>query len=45
MRVPPALFLFIAAPFGAQTHCDVHYRWQEKTDPTHLQRMSLYALR
>lgn len=25
-----ALFLFIAA------HCDVHYRWQEETDATHL---------
>jgi hypothetical protein len=35
MRVPPALFLFIAVPIGAQTHCDVHYRWQEKTDTTH----------
>jgi hypothetical protein len=21
---------------GAQTHCDVHYRWQEKTDTTHV---------
>ena len=34
MRVLPALFLFIAVPIGAQTHCDVHYRWQEKTDKT-----------
>ncbi|HEY5022160.1 MAG TPA: hypothetical protein VII30_06700 [Gemmatimonadaceae bacterium] len=36
MRVLSALFLFIAAPFGAQMHCDVHYRWQEKIDATHL---------
>jgi hypothetical protein len=36
MRVLPTLFLFIAAPIGAQTHCDVHYRWQEKIDATHL---------
>ena len=26
----------IAAPIAAQTHCDVHYRWQEKIDATHL---------
>jgi hypothetical protein len=31
-----ALFLFTAAPLRAQTHCDVHYRWQEKIDATHL---------
>lgn len=36
MRVLAALFLFIAAPIGAQTHCDVHYRWQEKIDATRL---------
>jgi hypothetical protein len=36
MCVLPALFLFIAAPIGAQTHCDVHHRWQEKIDATHL---------
>lgn len=36
MRILTALFLLIAAPVGAQTHCDVHYRWQEKTDTTHI---------
>jgi hypothetical protein len=36
MRVLTVLFLLIAAPIGAQTHCDVHYRWQEKIDATHL---------
>ena len=36
MRVLPALLLFIAAPIGAQTHCDVHYRWKEKTDTAHI---------
>jgi hypothetical protein len=35
MRVLTALFLCIAAPLGAQTRCDVHYRSQEKTDTTH----------
>jgi hypothetical protein len=34
MRVLATLFLFIAAPIGAQTHCDLHYRWQEKIDAT-----------
>jgi hypothetical protein len=33
-----ALFLLIAGPLRAQTHCDVHYRWQEKIDATHLAR-------
>jgi hypothetical protein len=36
MRLLPALFLLVAAPLGAQTHCDVHYRCQEKTDTTHV---------
>ena len=36
MRILTALFLLIAAPVGAQTHCDVHYRWQEKIDATHI---------
>lgn len=36
MRVLPTLFLVVAVPVGAQTHCDVHYRWQEKTDTTHV---------
>jgi len=31
-----ALLLFVVAPIRAQTHCDVHYRWQEKIDATHL---------
>ncbi len=29
MRALPALFLFIAAPIGAQTHCDSTIVWQE----------------
>ncbi|MDP9206210.1 MAG: hypothetical protein M3P12_12290 [Gemmatimonadota bacterium] len=33
-----ALFLLIAAPIGAQTHCDVHYRWQKKINATPLDR-------
>jgi hypothetical protein len=41
MRLVPAFFLLIAAPLGAQTHCDVHYRWQEKTDTTHLADTSM----
>ena len=36
MRVPPALFLFIAVPIRAQTHCEVHCRWQENLDTTHI---------
>lgn len=36
MRALAVLLLFVAAPLGAQTHCDVHYRWQEKTDPTRI---------
>jgi hypothetical protein len=31
-----ALLLLSAAPIRAQTHCDVHYRWQQKIDATHL---------
>lgn len=31
-----ALFLYSAAPIHARDHCDVHYRWQEKIDATHL---------
>jgi hypothetical protein len=36
MRVLTAFFLLVAAPVGGQTHCDVHYRWQEKIDATRL---------
>ena len=31
-----ALLVFSATPIRAQTHCDVHYRWQQKIDATHL---------
>jgi hypothetical protein len=31
-----ALVFFNASPIRAQTHCDVHYRWQQKIDTTHL---------
>jgi len=30
------LLLFSAVPTGAQAHCDVHCRWQEKIEATHL---------
>jgi hypothetical protein len=36
MRILTAQFLLVATPVGAQSHCDVHYRWQEKTDTTHI---------
>ena len=31
-----ALLLLSAVSIRAQTHCDVHYRWQQKIDATHL---------
>jgi hypothetical protein len=31
-----ALVLFSAVPIRARTPCDVHYRWQQKIDATHL---------
>src|SRR2546423_1834740 len=31
-----ALLLHSAAPLRARSYCDVHYRWQEKIDATHL---------
>jgi hypothetical protein len=34
MRILTALFLLIIARVGAQTHCDVHDRRQEKIDAT-----------
>ena len=34
--VVTAMSVFSAAPIHAQTHCDVHYRWQQKIDATHL---------
>ena len=34
--VVTALLLYTAAPIHARDHCDVHYRWQQKIDATHL---------
>ena len=45
MRVLTALFLFITAALGAQTQSDVHYRWQEKIDATHLSDTSMTTRR
>jgi hypothetical protein len=38
--VVTAFLLFSAAPTRARTFCDVHYRWQQKIDATHLTMLS-----